>query len=145
MHWFIIHVKINSHSTKKVPDPLYVLTLIQPGSEPLETLIRLQPIPLASGMPKMPQYSLICQPGISSCPGDAGEIWGSRATKQRAQRYASDWRSLLVTAQTPVWILARIFLIVGFKEMLASGSWPHDVRLVVQWWNWQLLFYLLFI
>lgn len=57
--------------------------------EPLETLIRPEPIPLPSGMPKMPQSSLICQPGISSCPGDAGEIWGSRATTQRYSEHSS--------------------------------------------------------
>lgn len=46
-------------------------------AETLETLIRPKPNPLPSGMPKIQQCSLICQPQISSYPEDAGEIWGA--------------------------------------------------------------------
>lgn len=60
-----------------------------------ETLIQSEPIPLPSGMPKMPQYTLICQTGNYSCPGDPGEIWGSRASVHRAG-------PVLVARQTPV-------------------------------------------
>lgn len=86
-----------------MPDHMYVPAY--ECVESLETLIQPEPVPLTCGMQKMPQYSLIYKPGISSCPGDAGEIWGNRATMQHYTEYSSMQMigvHLLVTAQTPV-------------------------------------------
>lgn len=96
--------------------------------ELLGTLIWPEPIAPPAGMSKMPQYSLICQPGISTYPGDTEEICGSsKATMQHVTEHSS----MLGTAEVSCGrnLLERD----GSHWMLTTSDMKKDYRMWQAW------------